>query len=314
MDHGSSLSTKGRIFRALESFTRGVIFRGVGVVPTLLTVSPGSGEQGSSPVITMTGTNLLNVIGIDFGPGIIIEAPSVHTQNTIVVVIHISSSAALTVRDVTVTAPMGSSTLVNAFEVVKVTVKPSGSAGGLGTLKGVAKHVLIRHTLDESLSIKVQKADGIEYDLELRIAKRFENDESLALGVSQTLSDALMLALGVDKPGADLATAQILQHIDSVELRETDIGVTDQQVQVVALSKNADNRYEIDSIVQQKKQAEFMSLSVIPQPGFNVELKETIIEVDRLPPPEAHTLGNEEEYNGIEGKLCYTGGDDYERV
>jgi len=306
MSNGGSLVTKGRIFRALENVTRGMIFGGIGV-PILLTVSPGHAMQGETVQITMTGTNLNTVIGIDFGAGIVVDAPTVKTRTEIVVIIRISPVAEIGYRDVTVTSPTGSSTLTNAFQVLKL-VGPPQTGGGAGGLKGaLVPHVIIRRRKQfvDVLTIKVQKDASIEYDINVRISKRVEEDQSFALGVSQTLSDALMLTLAVDKPLADLVAAQILQSIQ-YDARTKVQGL-------LALAKGKDQVYEIE-IVRAQKQADFVTLEVVPQAGYKADLKQKDVDIEPLPPVEAHTLSNEEEYNGLEGKLFYTGGEDHEFV
>lgn len=306
MSHGTSLATKGRLFRGVENASRGVIFSGA-VIPTLLTVSPDHAMQGETVQITMTGNNLNGVIGIDFGADIIVDAPTTKTKTEIVVIIRISASAAIGYRDVTVTSAKGSSTLVNGFQVLKL-VGPPQTGGGAGGLKGaLVPHVIIRRRkqFTDMLTIKVQKDDSVEYDISVNIAKRIEEDQSLALGVSQTLSDALMLILAVDKPVADLVTAQILQAIQ-YDARNVIQGL-------LALAQGKDQVYEIE-VIRPKKQADFVTLEVVPQAGYKADIKQRDVDVEPLPPPEAHTLSNEEEYNGLEGKLFYTGGEDHEFV
>lgn len=210
--HSESLVTKGRIFRAIENATRGMIFSGGVPAPTLISVVPANAMQGETKVVTMTGTNLNTVIGIDFGAGIVVDAPLTKTKTEIVVVIRISASAIIGYRDVSVSTAKATATLVNGFEVLILKAEPT-TGGGAGKLKGVLVPILVikkRKYLEDVIAIKVQKARGIDYDLAIRISKRVDTLDSLSLGVSQTRSDGGFLVLAVDKQG-DFAGMQILQ-------------------------------------------------------------------------------------------------------
>ena len=210
--HSESLSTKGRLFRALENITRGVIFAGGVPAPTLISVVPANAMQGETKVITLTGTNLNTVIGIDFGAGIIVDAPLTKTKTEIVVVIRISASAIIGYRDVSVSTATATATLVNGFEVLILKAE-SSTGGGAGKLKGVLVPILVikkRKYLEDAVAIKVQKARESDYNLAIKVSKRVDAVDSLSLGVSQTLSDGGFLVLAVDKQG-DFAGIQILQ-------------------------------------------------------------------------------------------------------
>ena len=211
--HSESLSTKGRLFRALENITRGVIFSGGVPAPTLISVVPANAMQGTSLTVTLTGTNLNTIIGIDFGLGIIIGAPMIQTKTEIVVDIIISASAVIGYRDVSVSTATATATLVNGFEVLVLKNAPSTSGGGAGKLKGVLVPILVikkRKYLEDAVAIKVQKARESDYNLAIKVSKRVDTLDSLSLGVSQTLSDGGFLVLAVDKQG-DFAGIQILQ-------------------------------------------------------------------------------------------------------
>ena len=208
--HGESLSTKGRIFRAVEEATRGVIFAGL-AIPVLLAVSPIYGCQGEVIQVTLSGKNLKSVITIDFGSGITVDVPTVKTNSTIVTFIRISGTAIIGYRDVTVSSAKAASTLVNGFEVLLVKI-PASVGGGAGGLRGRLVPVTVikkRKYYDSAVAIKVQKAGRINYDLAINVSKRLEVDDSLALGVYQTLVEGHFLTLSVDKQ-ADFADVQIL--------------------------------------------------------------------------------------------------------
>jgi len=235
-DHGSSLSTKGRIFRAVENATRGVIFAGL-AVPVLLAVSSIYGCQGEVIQVTLSGKNLASIVTIDFGSGITVDAPTIKTNSTIVTFIRISGTAIIGYRDVTVASAKAASTLVNGFEVLLVKITPS-TGGGAGGLRGRLVPVTIiqkRKYYDSAVAIKVQKAGRINYDLAVGVSKRLEVDDSLALGVCQTLVDSGFLTLAVEKQ-ADFADVQILMP--------TNYGFSLRKKAVLALLKEEEHDIE----------------------------------------------------------------------
>lgn len=210
MSHGTSLVTKGRIFRAVENATRGLIFAGL-VVPVLTSVSPSSGMQGQTVRMTLVGSNLSAVTTISFGAGITVGAIESKTNTEIIVSILIDPVASLGFRDVSVSSPTAVSTLTNAFEVVARYADKSTGGGGAGkpTLRLVTV-IKKRKYFDDAIGIKVVKAGSDRYQLAIGVSKRLETTDSVVLGVSQTQSMASMLVLSVDKQG-DIADVQVLE-------------------------------------------------------------------------------------------------------
>lgn len=211
MSHGTSLSTKGRVFRAVENATRGVIFAGM-VVPTLLSVSPSSGMQGQSVKMTLTGKNLNVVTTISFGAGITFGVPESKTKTEIIVWIVIDPDAVLGFRDVSVSTTKAVSTLTDAFEVLSRYAEVS-TGGGAGGMRGRLVPVTVikkRKYLDDAIAIKVHKDGTIRYELAVGISKRIETSTPVHLAISQTLLDSSFITLAVDKQG-DIAGMQILE-------------------------------------------------------------------------------------------------------
>jgi hypothetical protein len=85
--------------------------------PTVSSVAPGSGNQGQTLDVSITGTNLNGATAVSFGAGITINSFSVAFSTLITANITIAPGAALGPRDVSVTTPAGTGALAGGFTV-----------------------------------------------------------------------------------------------------------------------------------------------------------------------------------------------------
>ena len=121
----------------------GVALTGTDVVPTLTSIAPVSGAQGTTVPVTLTGTDLTNATTVTMsGAGITCTAVGASTATSITASCAIASNATLTARDVTAATFNGSTnTLGAAFNVIPpppptlTTVAPNN--GLRGTTVGV---------------------------------------------------------------------------------------------------------------------------------------------------------------------------------
>jgi hypothetical protein len=88
--------------------------------PTVTLVTPDSGEQGETLTVNIDGTNLAGATAVSFGDGITINSFSVVSATEILASISIDTTAALGLRDVSVTTSAGTGTLTDGFSVVAV--------------------------------------------------------------------------------------------------------------------------------------------------------------------------------------------------
>jgi PKD repeat protein len=87
--------------------------------PTVTGVSPSQGIQGQTLNVTVTGTNFSGATGVNFDPEITVNSFTVNDSTRITVVVRISAAAAPGSSSVSVTAPKGSGTLTNGFNVYR---------------------------------------------------------------------------------------------------------------------------------------------------------------------------------------------------
>lgn len=231
MSNGLSLVTKGRIFRALENATKGVI-AALGIkAPTLTSISPSYGMQGQMVKVTMIGTNLASVTTITFGTGITVGTPSSQTNTEIIVSVLVDPETTLGLRDVTVTSPSGFATLANGFEVLERYVREeSGGGGGGGTVR-----VRRRRYEDVDFDLNIKKASFIDDSMYVLVSKRLEDDTILTLKASRTFEEASLLVLSVDKQ-ADISSLEILVPPD-ISLSMTEIVGTFKRKAIVGVVK-----------------------------------------------------------------------------
>jgi hypothetical protein len=83
-------------------------FQGTVPAPTLISISPTSGVRGTSVSVTLTGTNLSGAQTINVsGAGVTVSNLTVVSATSLTATFTISSNAALTSRNVTITTPGG---------------------------------------------------------------------------------------------------------------------------------------------------------------------------------------------------------------
>jgi len=87
--------------------------------PTISRVSPSQGTQGKTLTVTITGTYFTGATTVSFGPGITINSFTANTSTKITANITIGTKAALGPRNVSVTTPGGTATLISGFTVVQ---------------------------------------------------------------------------------------------------------------------------------------------------------------------------------------------------
>jgi hypothetical protein len=97
-----------------DNLTNGFMVVGM---PTVSSLDPAQAVQGQAASVTITGTNLLGVTTVDFGPGITVNSFAVDSNTQITASITVGGSATPGLRDVTVTSAAGTATLTNGFTV-----------------------------------------------------------------------------------------------------------------------------------------------------------------------------------------------------
>jgi ABC-type Fe3+ transport system substrate-binding protein len=85
--------------------------------PSVIGVSPSSGEVGDSLNITIMGTNLTDASAVSLGTGITVNSFSVNSATQITASIAIAANTAAGSRDVSVTTPLGTGTATGGFTV-----------------------------------------------------------------------------------------------------------------------------------------------------------------------------------------------------
>jgi hypothetical protein len=114
------------------------------------TVSPGSGRQGDTMDVAITGYHLENTTAVSFGAGIDalgigVNSIRVDGPNRLTVNISIDSNASLGLRDVLVVTPLGTATLNDGFTVDQAAPSLSSIEPGSGR-QGETLNVLVRGT------------------------------------------------------------------------------------------------------------------------------------------------------------------------
>jgi len=86
-------------------------------LPTLESVNPNYGNQGTPLDITISGANLIGATQVDLGAGVVVNSFTVLSSNRITANASLSADAAIGSRDVAVVTPGGSVTLTGGFTV-----------------------------------------------------------------------------------------------------------------------------------------------------------------------------------------------------
>ena len=103
--------------------------------PTIISVNPAQAFQGQALTVTIAGTNLTGATVVNFsGSGITVGPPTVISDTQITVNIDIAAGAAPGLRNISVTTPGGTGTLLNGFTVSAI--QQFIGTGGLGGSSG----------------------------------------------------------------------------------------------------------------------------------------------------------------------------------
>jgi hypothetical protein len=89
--------------------------------PVITSITPPSGDKGTTLAISLIGTDLSTVNSIDFGAGISVDAFVIVSALEITITVTIDPFTSVGLRDVSVTAPEGTDTLVDGFEITEST-------------------------------------------------------------------------------------------------------------------------------------------------------------------------------------------------
>jgi hypothetical protein len=97
------------------------------VAPTLTSISPATGVQGTAVAVTLTGTNLTGATAINLsGSGIAVSNITVVNSTTVTATFTIAANAGLGARNISVTSPGGTTNvLTGAFTVTAPRVPPT---------------------------------------------------------------------------------------------------------------------------------------------------------------------------------------------
>ena len=124
-----SVTTPGGSFILADGFTVKP------ALPSIASISPDSGNRGTTLDVTITGNNFNEVDSLQFGSGISVNSFTVIDSGRIDAEISIASDAVIGSRGVSVTTPAGSYNLSNGFTVKQalpaiVLVEPDGGRRG----------------------------------------------------------------------------------------------------------------------------------------------------------------------------------------
>jgi hypothetical protein len=86
--------------------------------PVVTSVDPDSGIQGQTLEVTITGTNLTGASAVSFGDNVTVDNYTVDSDTQVTANISIAVAALPGVRDVSVTTPEGTGTLIDGFTVM----------------------------------------------------------------------------------------------------------------------------------------------------------------------------------------------------
>ena len=160
---------------------------GTGIAPGITSASPSSGYPGNSFSVTINGTNLSGATTVNFGSGITTNSFTVGSSTQITATIDISGSAVPGTRDISVTTPGGTATLVGGFSVLEVVTYDEPSYYLKINLLGTSQSFSTSHSGKVRQTVEITSTDGL---LTVTIPKgtvaRQENGHRLTtLGVSE---------------------------------------------------------------------------------------------------------------------------------
>jgi hypothetical protein len=101
--------------------------------PTISSVSPNNGTQGQSLGVIITGAYFTGATTVSFGAGITVNSFTVVSPTQITASISIGAAAAAGLRDVSVTTPGGTATLISGFSIIQAPPTISSVSPNEGT-------------------------------------------------------------------------------------------------------------------------------------------------------------------------------------
>ncbi len=139
------------------------------ITPTVASVNPGSGQQGKTLTVTITGANLTGATSVSFGAGVTVNSFTVNSSTQITANISISSTATTGAKNVSVTTPAGTGIGNGLFTVLAATggvlsVTPGDRFDSSGTEGGPFspshKTYTLSNTGGSSINWTVSKGQG----------------------------------------------------------------------------------------------------------------------------------------------------------
>ena len=116
-DYNTYTMTWGGTYSGLQHFGVTIVQLAALVPPSVSTVDPGSGYRLQTLDVIITGTSFTGATTIGFGTGITSNSFTVNSATQITANITIAGDTTTGMRDVSVTTPDGSDTLIDGFEV-----------------------------------------------------------------------------------------------------------------------------------------------------------------------------------------------------
>jgi len=134
---------------------------GTGIAPGITSASPSSGYPGNSFSVTINGTNLSGATTVNFGSGITTNSFTVGSSTQITATIDISGSAVPGTRDISVTTPGGTATLVGGFSVLEVVTYDEPSYYLKINLLGTSQSFSTSHSGKVRQTVEITSTDGL---------------------------------------------------------------------------------------------------------------------------------------------------------
>jgi len=202
-DLSSAPFSSGAVFTITANFADGTTASAtvtLPVIPTITSVTPSTGAPGTSPTVTVAGTNFQTGATAAFGAGITVGSTTVGSATQLTVALTIGSAATLGPRDVVVTNPNGqSATRSGGFTVAPP--PPTVSLAYLGKLRDkVGAGPSPNGALDGTFQVTFEAGSGARTvtRLELRSSGGvWDTDPATphwVLGASVSLDSALLNA------------------------------------------------------------------------------------------------------------------------
>jgi len=234
MSHGTSLSVKGHLFRAIEDATRGILYAGM-VRPAPLSFTPTYGYEGMRYHGTITGKNLDKATAVSLGADITVESFDLDSKTQISVIFRTDAAPAAGYRDLTVYRGALSGVLSNAFNLVisDALIVPSKKPMQQHmekVLVGVAlaqypydrvlaASVRVQHTGFSALSTYVKVQHAIMSSLPAQAVVQVRSGRVLDSQVQiQKMADIVAVGLLYDVLAVEVIADQHLEIVDDFKL------------------------------------------------------------------------------------------------